>query len=100
MEKLVELLNEYEKIKKYRIRREMWYDPIWIYWYSLWICFWWASKCIIISNEYWFIEWLYNNDKINTVGFVSYFDDVNVENIIKYLATSDNSIQDLISLLK
>lgn len=54
----------------------------------------------VVSKRCWFIEWLVENDKINTVGFVSWFDDVNAENIIKYLAISDNPIQDLISYLK
>ena len=61
MEKLIELLNEYDK--------EEW---LWNKWEedeqglnNMWKIYDYHSKLKIISKEYWFIEWLVENDKID-----------------------------------
>lgn len=105
MEKLVKMLNKYEETNKHRISRDVWYDPIWIYWYSLWMYwFWWASKCIIISKEYWFVKHLVEKDKIDYEKLNELNDRYRClepyEAIVMQLSISDDPIQDLISLLK
>jgi hypothetical protein len=57
IEKLVELLNEYDSSNWWKETDE-WIDNIWkIYEFH--------SELQIISKKYWFIEWLVENDKID-----------------------------------
>jgi len=100
MEKLIELLNEYEK--ESNLKSEI---------------FWEKSEFIVISKKFWFIKWLVENDKIdrNLVDWAIlhkthrlFEDDYWVENMNKQyyektlmlLSISDTPIDDLISYLK
>jgi len=91
MEKLIELLNEYEK--------ENWRNfevkEIWMTFRN--------NDLMVISKRYWFIKWLVQNDKIDTKKakeweiMLSRNDE---ENIIWKLSISNTPIEDLISYLK
>lgn len=89
MEKLIELLNEYNKEKwkpKRMSEREVRHHYSWI------ICSW-----------YWFIKRLVDSDKIDKAClFFNTADlpDDNVSKLLMLLAISDNPIEDLISYLK
>lgn len=120
MEKLIELLNEYEKSKdfrdyEWRIEKKSKERPCWtlIMWMS-WEQFTWAyiddeeMERIIISKKYEFIKWLVENDKINYLQLI----EDNTWNILKenwwdnktvllmLLAIQDEPIKFLISILK
>ena len=106
MEKLIELLNEYEEVKYWRY---------WEYEFAF-------DSCIrsrkdaellnetIISKKYWFIERLVENDKIDdskvwysdmlSVQYHDLVNDYKYEWLIMILAISDNPISDLCSYLK
>ena len=105
MEKLIELLNEYDK--------EEW---LWNKWEedeqglnNMWKIYDYHSKLKIISKEYWFIEWLVENDKIDfdnlliseqtcwTDLFYSFSKD---EVLLMLLSIQDNPIEFLIIILK
>lgn len=102
MEKLIELLNEREM-------GEEWWE---FYYLSDWVIRddWWniLYDYRIISKEYWFIEWLVENDKIDyeKSPWEIMFDDrmwttFSLEDsIVMMLSISNTPIQDLISLLK
>ena len=105
MEKLIELLNEYEK--ESNLKSEI---------------FWEKSEFIVTSKKFWFISWLVENDKIDT----SKANDKNLNgyeielriravkelvadseektvlylNLLMLLSISDTPIDDLISYLK
>ena len=89
MEKLIELLNEYEK--ESNLKSEI---------------FWEKSEFIIISKKFWFIKWLVENDKIdlwNNMLWIewSILDNYWYENwLLMLLSISDTPIEDLISYLK
>lgn len=93
METLIELLNEYYK--------PMWYTDDDIQW---------QTKARIISKECWFIEWLVENDKIDTNKLKSRMIQVfefrfqeyaNYENtLLMLLAIEDEPIQFLCEILK
>lgn len=64
MEKLIELLNEYEKERMKtniipRIRTEKWNDLSYLE------MSWFYSELLCISKKYGFIKWLVDNDKID-----------------------------------
>ena len=118
MEKLIELLNEYEN-------RD---DDQQIEW-RIWewdkgengkvrgvvneVYMWWVSELVVCSAYYWFIKWLVNNDKIRKDIYrpiplrikatyedgVVYHDKLE-DRIIMLLSISDTPIEDLISYLK
>ena len=111
MEKLIELLNEYEWNKLY------FYDD-WIYcdkydMYEVWDS---LIELEIISKRYWFIKWLVENDKIDfdkvmklwIPCFVRYdkWEIISVHDVdfykqlIMLLSIQDNPIEFLISILK
>ena len=121
MEKLIELLNEYEeKVKKsdniyYR------YDEWWLFFIEEYEVEWDKYKRklyvhipILISKSFWFIKWLVDNDKIDFKKFDGYsynylenpiwsdnYDTVrDYKTIIQWLSISDTPIEDLISYLK
>lgn len=108
IEKLVELLNEYDSSNWWKETDE-WIDNIWkIYEFH--------SELQIISKKYWFIKWLVENDKIDREKFwnsetesskysdfeLSYDtpreDYTNI--LLMELSISDTPIEDLISYLK
>lgn len=121
MEKLINLLNEYEiwKTKDMvsqnpkRSRRE-WYR------WQLGSIFWTLmnereSRLSIISKSYWFIQWLIENDKIdqfyyeNSVRVKRYIDEyeeydyvfpIDYKQLIMLLSIEDNPIEWLCSILK
>lgn len=102
MEKLIELLNKYDKIK--------WDKEEPIYNWKIAI----KTKIYqtyLVSARYWFIKWLVDNDKINTRNlnlqvFMSMFSNDGTveisyeELILMLLAISDEPIELLISILK
>ena len=110
MEKLVELLNEFDGYWDYN--GDYWPYMPWMdsdaYWYH---------KYYLISKEYWFIERLVENDKIDWRKFlVSYYEIAGIdwrwedtyiletfddyEQLLMYLAIQDEPISFLISILK
>ena len=121
MEKLIELLNEYE------IEREM---EIWTFelgkipyreWsLDMWDlvfepnykdkkyedCVWDTANSVLISKSFWFIKWLVENDKIDLKKLWKksdmWFGDkyTREESLLMLLAISDTPIEDLISYLK
>lgn len=121
MEKLMELLNEYDP---YIASDGEHRDNLWYFIYKWWSAIFpkevWMLQ--IISKEYWFIEWLVENDKIDT----SKANDKNLNgyeielriravkelvadseektvlylNLLMLLSISSSPIEDLISFLK
>jgi len=112
MEKLIELLNEWElEVWSSRLKWYIWNNPIWIYCKSSDYHFWLFSKIILISKEYWFIKRLVENDKIDRDRILKenwqfrlfYYDLERVKNydrLVMYLSVEDNPIEFLISILK
>ena len=98
MEKLIELLNEYE-----------WQDT-WSYDEEMGMpYYWWGDDCdydtYLVSKKYWFIKWLVENDKIEENSdlitlaselWCAFSSDV----LLMYLAIQDNPIEFLVSILK
>jgi hypothetical protein len=102
IEKLVELLNEYDSSNWWKETDE-WIDNIWkIYEFH--------SELQIISKKYWFIKWLVENDKIDdkkvpksdylAVQYDSLVESYKADELIMLLAISDTPIEDLINYLK
>jgi len=101
MDKLIELLNEYDK--------EEW---LWNKWEedeqglnNMWKIYDYHSKLKIISKEYWFIKWLVENDKIDftklKVNYIYHDDEWSWEKeLLMQLAIQDNPIEYLISVLR
>ena len=97
MEKLIELLNEYdweEWLWNKREEDEQWLNNMWkIYDYH--------SKLKIISKEYWFIKRLVEQDKINEKKVFHFLDNSKLyEDLLCNLALSDEPIEELITYLK
>ena len=102
MEKLIELLNEYEEkyrdfhfIGEWRMGNELSEFEI----------------AFIISKKFWFIQWLVENEKIDTTNLQDYWDRWEMwiwvfanmyksDLIILTLAIQDNPIEFLASILK
>lgn len=123
MEKLIELLNEYQKelnekegnnyeiferkLNGDSIRMNDLDDP-----YEWLNMYWWYAKARLISKQFWFIKRLIQNDKIDLKGIeqraMYYFDDespvrwkeIRTERLIMMLSIQDNPIEDLIGFLK
>lgn len=93
MEKLIELLNEYEKGDVWSYDEEMWMPY-----------YWWGDDCdydtYLISKKYWFIQWLVENKKIDLDEFsiIDWFDDY--ESLLMRLAIDDEPLEFLASILK
>ena len=113
MEKLIELLNEYEKDK---IKNSEWLDVMYIWKYE-WTLHYYNNykdenifdnvRFLIISKEYWFIDWLVKNDKIEwseKTAFVTFLErEINADKsdaLVSLLAVQDNPIEYLCSILK
>lgn len=112
MGKLIQYLNQFEEEKKS--------DNHW--WLSfdnelLWLSNIREARLAVISKEYWFIEWLVDNDKIDrhNVKETNYWwefnyywtipnskrnKEIQVERLIMLISIQDNKIEFLISLLK
>ncbi len=92
IEKLIELLNEYNEWWHWRDEN---FD---------------ANKLLVISKKYWFIKWLIENDKIDIEKIrdldiadnfnYEYFNKNKSDFLISLLSISDTPIEDLISYLK
>jgi len=107
MEKLIELLNQFEWDTKYPTWSLSWANEP-LYWG--WTAY--ASSYLIPSKEYWFIKWLVDNDKIRTIEhedemcpvriyrghMINYYDDEEV--LLMLLSIQDNPIEFLVSILK
>lgn len=117
MEKLIELLNQYEKeVRKseyYEWEKWIWwpfllfrrdtYDEEWSHLYSD------TSDTYVISKKYWFIQRLLNNQKIDQEKLDHSLDSCfHINNdvawscikLTMYLAIQDNPIEFLVSILK
>lgn len=101
MEKLIDLLNEYDK--------EKWLHTFWkttqsnkIQIYGKWVC----SESYIYSKSYGFIWWLVDNDKIDLdkIKLFSIFNESwyynAYQSLLMALSISDKPIEFLISILK
>lgn len=113
MEKIIELINEYQKEK----HPDGIYLPVvayrdWIF-FSDWDCLSWVVDEIhLISKPYWFIKWLVENDKIDykklrweeryiqLVDMVEFDWSKRLEVLLMLLAIKDEPINFLISILK
>lgn len=95
MEKLIELLNEYDN-------EEFWealYMENKVY----------ANDFLIISKKFWFIQWLVENDKIDLMKLKKWIEDNKfycakwgkiTNMLLMLLSIQDNPIEFLISILK
>ena len=92
MEKLIELLDEYEK--ESNLKSEI---------------FWEKSEFIVISKKFWFIKWLVENDKIDIqkmeekseYTFIKNgWGEHIIEDVLMLLSIQDEPINFLISILK
>ena len=129
MEKLIELLNEYQKglnekeenKRNYEMyERELRSDNICMNdlgdpyeWLNI---YWWYAKARLISKQFWFIERLVDNDKININEGWDDYEKTNLycnsdffqlqkhysyyESLLMLLAISENPIEDLCWYLK
>ena len=121
MEKLIELLNEYEKVRekseyqKMSNKEHKWFSSFYFP-----LCFWhpegisgamtnefheWAES-VICSKKFWFIQWLVDNEKIKEEEYQFIWTDEmqytysKYENLLMLLSIQDNPIEFLISILK
>ena len=98
MEKLIELLNEYEKLNMCRTfigyyKQEE--EITWLY-FSI-------KACELISKKFWFIKWLVDNDKIDLMKLdsrIALSEFNKVERVLMALSIQDNPIEFLISILR
>ena len=115
IEKLIKLLNEYEYFKELKevpeeekdlfVQKIFWHESYWVlnsYWcedYEILkrkFCYMYA-----ISNEYWFIQWLVENDKIDIVKVYENLTDYEIEIRIRAVKELlENNEEDTISYLK
>ena len=106
MEKLIELLNEYEP---YIASDGEHRDNFWYFIYKWWSAIFpkeiWMLK--IISKEYWFIKWLVENEKIEWNNkdiaikeWILWKSIDNYHSLLMALAIQDEPINLLISILK
>jgi len=120
MEKLIELLNEYEKVReKSEYQKLSNKEYKWFSSYFFPLCFWhqenlsWAmtnefrewTEDVICSKKFWFIKWLVENNKIDLWLYREYmpnlWEDFSVEsNIIMNLSIAIDPIWYLNYILK
>lgn len=108
MEKLIELLNEYDtEIMKSETRPRATYKwKLSCCWYDMHEVSSDLLGYLIISKQFWFIKWLVENDKIDLVKVWKksdmWFGDkyTREEGLLMLLSISDTPIDDLISYLK
>jgi len=94
MEKLIELLNEYEKWDVWDYDEEMW-RPY----------YWWGDGCdyeaYLISKKYWFIKWLVENEKVKEIRPIEEEKIYTQEELLLMtLAIQDEPIRFLCDILK
>ncbi len=92
MEKLIELLNEYERERKDCSK-----------WDRFDLTIYEKGICLAISKSYWFIKWLVENEKIEEWNFFyNTWDlpDDDVSKLLMLLAIKDEPIEFLVSILK
>ena len=113
--KLIELLNEYEKDK---IKNSEWLNVMYIWKYE-WTLHYYNNykdenifdnvRFLIISKEYWFIDWLVKKDKVDldkldTPEYIDLWDDFmkpsDSDYLTMILSIQDNPIEYLCSILK
>ena len=114
MERLIELLNEYEKETK-KSEYSQWRDLLWGRPQYL-RCDTVESELLIISKGYHFIKWLVENDKIDIFhldNYIAFHNDyrfvanrelrdknVDEDHLLMLLSISDTPIEDLLLYLK
>ena len=114
MDKLIELLNEYDSLRTYKRYKDKWWR-LWRYWellhWDTWVV---NAKLQCISKSYWFIQWLVDNDKIDfdivkadttrpirdNMNKYTLEDYTRYERVLMLLSIQDNPIEFLISILK
>ena len=105
MEKLIELLNEYNEIHNYAPIE--YYDDETNGFETNYVAFY--KTCIIISKQFWFIKWLVENDKIDLMKLKKWIEDNKfycakwgkiTNMLLMLLSIQDNPIEFLISILK
>ncbi len=110
MEKLIELLNEYEKELNTGLRWRI-DEMYWMLW--RWLSLMWVDQ-YLISKHYWFIKWLVDNDKIDRDRVLISFSMSEsdwlwnyywhwvecYQSLLMLLAIQDEPIEFLISILK
>ena len=100
MEKLIELLNEYEKGDVWSYDEEMWMPY-----------YWWGDDCdydvYLISKKYWFIKRLVENEKIEWNNkdiaireWILWKSIDNYHSLLMALAIQDEPLEFLVSILK
>ena len=104
MEKLIELLNEYEKLNMCRTFIGYYKEEEEITWDIFSI-----KACELISKKFWFIKWLVDNDKIDLMKLKKWIEDNKfycakwgkiTNMLLMLLSIQDNPIEFLISILK
>ena len=110
MEKLIELLNEYEnRDDDQEIEWRVWEwdegERGKVRWIVNEVYMWWVSELVVCSAHYWFIKWLVENEKIEENSdlitlaselWCAFSSDV----LLMYLAIQDEPIEFLVSILK
>lgn len=110
MEKLIELLNEYNKNNYNKS------DLYYLFEIENWMLFCYDDvtdvqrtmqdeAMVICSKKFWFIKWLVENDKIDISKIKCWYvyndtEEDKVKNVIMNLSISDTPIEDLVSYLK
>lgn len=123
MEKLIELLKEYDEIRSKKANKSFNRDLLLNNFVNLPDRSLWESELIVISSSYWFIQWLILEDKVDINWFDAVFsweldrwktllresgwDEVYkvtehwcYESLLMQLSVKDNPIEFLISILK
>lgn len=123
MEKLIELLKEYDEIRSKKANKSFNRDLLLNNFVNLPDRSLWESELIVISSSYWFIQWLIHEDKVDINWFDTVFsweldrwktllresgwDEVYkvtehwcYDSLLMQLAIKDNPIEFLISILK
>jgi len=102
MDKLIELLNEYDKYRWEKRR---------IYWWTKWKVE--LDVNLIIFKKFWFIKWLVENDKVDLDKikeiWIKHNGKMDIDGLYRFpvyerllmlLSISDTPIEDLISYLR
>lgn len=122
MEKLIELLNEFEnRDDDQQIEWRIWEWDKWekgkVRGVVNEVYMWWVSELVVCSAYYWFIKWLVENDKIDldiireklwipccvwygSWRIIAVNDVEDYEQVLMLLSISDTPIEDLILYLK
>ena len=90
MEKLIELLNEFNK--------EKWWHP-WLLYEWFWVRKW-DLNFIFNHSKFPFIKWLVENDKIKLEKFPQIMEYSDLESLLMYLSIQDEPIRFLCEILK